>query len=311
MAMLISRPFIPQEFDEATYLRLNSDVAEAVQRGVFSSGWGHFLEFGIHENRSGVDPELQAKILEILQDTRLIPPEFLHNIGGGDYAFVGIELLGLMVCEAGMKPEDRILDIGCGTGRVARALTSYLTSGTYDGTDIVKPSIEWCQASYRGYPNFQFHFSDIHNSQYNPEGKFKADDYRFPFEDESFDFIFLTSVFTHMLPSAVENYLSEISRLLATNGTVFSTFFFLTAKAKQNIKAGLANFSFNHKVENYFVENPDTVEYAVAYEEEKVRDFFKNFGLTILEPVRYGTWSRKGYRKGLFSFQDVIIARKS
>ena len=38
----------------------------------------------------------------------------------------------------GLKPEHRVLDIGCGVGRVALPLTRYLTSGTYDGFDIVK-----------------------------------------------------------------------------------------------------------------------------------------------------------------------------
>jgi SAM-dependent methyltransferase len=309
MVMLISRPFIPQEFDEVNYLRLNPDVEQAVQRKAFSSGWAHFLEFGINEIRPGVSPEFKTKVLKILQDTRLMPPESLHNIGAGDYVLVGNELLGLMVCEARMQPEDRILDIGCGTGRVARVLTNYLTSGSYDGIDIVKPSIEWCQDSYKDYPNFHFHFSDIYNSLYNPEGKIEADDYHFPFEDESFDFIFLTSVFTHMLFPAVENYLAEISRLLTTKGKVFSTFFLLTPEARKNIEKGVAHYNFSHRVENCFAENPEAVEYAVAYEEETIRESFHKYGLNILEPIRYGAWNNKQYRIGL-SFLDVIIANK-
>ncbi|MCJ7531967.1 MAG: FkbM family methyltransferase [Anaerolineales bacterium] len=40
------------QFDEAVYLRKYPDVALAVQRGVFRSGWEHFMAYGRFENRS-------------------------------------------------------------------------------------------------------------------------------------------------------------------------------------------------------------------------------------------------------------------
>ena len=59
--------------------------------------------------------------------------------------------------------------------------------------------IEWAQLSISSrFPNFTFQKADIFNKFYNPDGVFKAVDYRFPYEDRSFDLIFLTSVFTHI-----------------------------------------------------------------------------------------------------------------
>src|SRR5205807_8842570 len=104
-----------------------------------------------------------------------------------------------------------MLDVGSGTGRMARPLTRYLKGGSYEGIDIVARSVQWCQRTYASrYPNFRFHFADIYNKVYNPDGKHKASEYRLPFETSSFDFFFLTSVFTHMLPQDMEHYLSEV-----------------------------------------------------------------------------------------------------
>jgi hypothetical protein len=47
-----------EDFDESTYLKLNIDVFEAVQKGTLSSGWAHFISQGFGEDRPGVPPEL-------------------------------------------------------------------------------------------------------------------------------------------------------------------------------------------------------------------------------------------------------------
>lgn len=108
---------------------------------------------------------------------------------------------------------------------MARPLTRYLKA-SYDGIDIVKPSIEWCAKIYaRRFPRFHFHFADLFNGEFNPEGKDLASEYQFPFADSTFDFVFLTSVFTHMLPPDTKNYLAEISRVLKPGATCLAPSF--------------------------------------------------------------------------------------
>ena len=123
-----------------------------------------------------------------------------------------------------LKASDRVLDIGCGPGRLAVPLTRYLDdAGSYDGLDIIPESIDWCRENIsKRDERFRFHLADIRNSAYNESGADSCVELSFfPSTDETFDFVFLASVFTHMLPEGVEHYLSEIARVLKPGGTLF------------------------------------------------------------------------------------------
>ena len=54
------------------------------------------------------------------------------------------------------------------------------------------------------FPKFRFKVADVFNSLYEKNGINKGEKFHFPFHDKEFDFIFLTSVFTHMLPDEME-----------------------------------------------------------------------------------------------------------
>lgn len=138
------------------------------------------------------------------------------------------------------------LHAGCGIGRMAVPLTGYLSAeGSYEGFDIVPEGVRWCQENITPkYPNFRFQIADVHNDRYHPEGSQKASEYRFPYADGSFDFVFLTSVFTHMLPQDMENYLSEISRILRSGGRCLITFFLLNAESLKLIEMGASDLDF-------------------------------------------------------------------
>ncbi|OPZ14382.1 MAG: hypothetical protein BWZ10_01923 [candidate division BRC1 bacterium ADurb.BinA364] len=235
----------------------------------------------------------------------LIPPSGLRDVGEGDFIQIGREFLRYFIELAGLRPDERVLEAGCGKGRMARALAEYLEiPGRYDGFDIDARSIAWCQRAYaRRHPNFHFHFADIRNSHYNPGGRFDPSRYRFPFESEFFDFVFLTSVFTHMLPGPVENYCSEICRVLKPGGRAFITYFLLPAGAK----GGSGDFSFEHALPGCRTQSAETPESAVAYEEPAIRALYAKCGLQIWEPIRYGLW--RGPGPG-FSYQDLVIAGK-
>lgn len=233
----------------------------------------------------------------------LIPPPWLHNIGPGDYRRAGEEMFGHFVELGGLKPTHRVLDVGCGTGRMAIPLTSYLTTGTYDGFDIVERSIRWCEKAYSPFPNFRFHFADLDNSRYN-NGSVAAEQYRFPFPDRAFDFVFLTSVFTHMKPKDVAHYLREIRRVLAPGGRVFLTAFLLDEKTLGLIASGAAYHSFRHQIGNgSYADKHSVPEAAIAYKIETLTALIRDAGLSITR-TELGSWRGT---PGIM-WQDVLIS---
>lgn len=240
----------------------------------------------------------------------LTPPRGLANVGGGDFSKIGERSLLNFVEVGGLKPEDRVLDVGCGVGRMAVPMTRYLMGeGSYDGFDIVEPEIEWCRRAIGSkFPNFRFRLADIHNKEYNPAGRFKASEYEFPYEAGSFDFVLLTSVFTHMLPDELDNYLSEIRRVLRAEGRCFGTFFLLNRESLDLVDSGESSIDFRYDFGRYRVKEKNTPEAAIAYDEPCVRDLYEKHGLCIEEPIRYGSWSG---RKPFLDYQDVVIASKT
>jgi hypothetical protein len=95
---------------------------------------------------------------------------------------------------------------------LAIGLASYLQDGSaYEGRDIIGVMIEWCQENIsKNYLNFRFRHADTYNGFTDPHGQQQASASTFPYADESFNLVFLGSLFTHLLPAEVENYLAEI-----------------------------------------------------------------------------------------------------
>ena len=242
----------------------------------------------------------------------LLPPYWLHSVSGQaldleDFKAVGAEFFQYFVTIGKLQPSHRVLDVGSGTGRMARLLTKYLKTGSYEGIDIVSPSVKWCQSTYTSrYPNFQF--SDIYNKTYNSTGRYNASEYRFPYETSSFDFVFLTSVFTHMLPQDLENYLSEIVRVLKPHGRCLITYILLNAEALELIDSKVSPYLFEYRLPGCRVGNLHVPEDHVAYDESVIRSLYQRHNLNILEPIHFGKWC--GRKKGL-SIQDMIVATKS
>src|ERR1700757_2189666 len=244
----------------------------------------------------------------------VLPPRELQDwVGGGGPAVfkaTGDEFLGYLVDLCGLQPGDAVLDVGCGSGRMALPLTGYLNrEGRYAGFDFSREAIAWCTENISGsHPNFEFTVVDIQNGSYNPTGKYKSSDFRFPYPDGSFDVVFLASLFTHMLPSDVKHYMHEIVRVLKPGGRSLITFFLLNEESSALSKEGKASFNFEHQMLGYRTTHVDHPEAAIAYQEEFVRYLYGECGLELGEPLRYGAWC--GRTDGM-SGQDVVVAVKA
>jgi SAM-dependent methyltransferase len=247
-----------------------------------------------------------------LRPRKGLPPRSLALRAGGfqDYEKTGNEFLGYFKKLCGLRPGHSVLDIGCGVGRMAWPLTSFLSSeGKYQGLEVVKKYVDWCgeNISVR-FPNFQFGHMDVFNGKCNPKGKISGAEYKFSFPDSAFDFIFLTSVFTHLLQADTENYVAEISRMLKADGRCLATFFLLNDQSLELARSGKSAYEFKYRFDNYALEDERDPEYAVAYSQDYVSELLKRNHLQVRGPVRYGSCCG---RQDFTSYQDILVLEKS
>jgi SAM-dependent methyltransferase len=220
------------------------------------------------------------------------------------------EFLGYLIDLCGLEPGDAVLDVGCGSGRTALPLSGYLNrQGRYAGFDIAKEAIAWCTENIsRSFPNFEFTVADVQRKWYNPTGKYKPSDFRFPYPDGSFDVVLVASEFTRMLPADVKHYMYEIVRVLKPGGRSLISFFLLNEESSALSKEGKGSITFEHEMQGVRTADVEDPEAAIAYPEAVVRDLYRECGLELREPLRYGNWC--GRPDGM-SGQDVVIAVKA
>lgn len=255
---------------------------------------------------------LPAEVADRVSGRRdpLVPPRRLWFVGGGaDFVSSGRRLAGQIADVTELADHDRVLEVGCGIGRIAGPMTGHIgPEGSYDGFDIVGRAIRWCQRNITPrHPNFNFRHADVYNRKYNPRGTISPAEYRFPYADGSFDVVYLTSVFTHMLHAEVEHYTGEIARVLAPGGRAFLTYFLLDDDVRARMASGASTLVFDVPVDGAMTIHAGTPETAVAFEEADVRQMLTARGLAVGEPVRYGSWSG---REDFLTYQDVVLAQK-
>lgn len=240
----------------------------------------------------------------------LVPPQKLVNaVGGGDYTAIGNQFLQYFIKNGGLAPDHRVLDVGCGCGRMAVPLMKYLSpNASYEGFDIMRIGIDWCQRHIaRQDSRFSFKLANIYNKSYNPRGKVQPSEFVFPYPDASFDFVFLTSVFTHMLSADMRHYVSEISRVLKPNGRCVASFFILNQESKQLMDAGRSAFQLPFAQPDCMVLREDQPENTVGYDEEIVRQCFAANGIKPIDPIYFGSWAG---RASYLTYQDLFVAQK-
>jgi SAM-dependent methyltransferase len=230
-------------------------------------------------------------------------------VGYQEFRDNGEEFMRYYVELGGLRPDERMLDVASGIGRKTLPLVAYLSErGSYEGFDIVKSGVDWCSEKYTTrYPNFRFQQIDVYNKLYNPEGSYKASEYRFPFPDEHFDFVVLNSVFTHMLAEEVENYFSEVARVSKPGGRSLITFFLLNAESLEFIESGRSTLDLREQFGPARAISRETPQLAVGYDMNFVTSLYEKNRLRIRQPIHFGSWCG---RSDYLSYQDIILAVK-
>ncbi|HTH00811.1 MAG TPA: class I SAM-dependent methyltransferase [Vicinamibacterales bacterium] len=264
--------------------------------------------------------------MTLRQDVGPVPPDSMVQSYSGSalaeqYVVLGDTIHAFLVNYGGLQPHHKVLDVGCGIGLMARPLTSFLApEGSYDGFDVVLEPIEWCRQHYREYPRFTFQRADVYNKHYNPKGRFTAREYVFPYPAGTFDMVVLTSVFTHLLPEDLTNYLAEIARVMKPGARCLITYFLLNPESIERIESWLkehpdaadrgvpGGLGFRWKFGDHCrLYSKDVPETAVAYSERWLADQYASHGLSI-DLINHGEWCRRSFQPG---WQDLILAVKN
>jgi SAM-dependent methyltransferase len=243
--------------------RIFLDVPDAIYRSV--TGRRHWPAYSLRAFVGGID-DFEGASHWFLED------------------FTQLKLLG---------PGSRILDIGCGCGRVAyglatsRRLKEWAVS--YAGMDVDRDCIRWCARNIAPLNReFRFYHVDAFNPSYNPAGSAEASKAPFPHAAESFDLILATSVFTHLLPADLDHYFSESARVLAPGGVVYASFFLLNARDGDSPDERRHLATFGSAFGHYAVNRTDLPTNAVAYDEGYIPELAGRVGLEKRGPIRYG-----------------------
>jgi len=131
---------------------------------------------------------------------------------GGQYEAFG-QLERDMLIFLGLQPDHYLVDIGCGSGRLAKALRDYLT-GKYLGTDVVPELLDYArQQGSKGWRVELVEGLDI------------------PERDGVADMVCFFSVLTHLLHEESFYYLRESIRVLKPGGKVVFSFLDITQPA--------------------------------------------------------------------------------
>ena len=99
----------------------------------------------------------------------LMPPKGMIFTGSGSYLIVGKQFFSYFKKYGELTPNDKILDIGSGIGRMAVPFTEFLSDkGKFEGFDIVKSGVDWCNNNIATkFPNFNFKLIPLKNDLYN------------------------------------------------------------------------------------------------------------------------------------------------
>jgi cyclopropane fatty-acyl-phospholipid synthase-like methyltransferase len=123
---------------------------------------------------------------------------------------------------AGLTAQSRMLDWGCGAGRLAIGIKhTFGHVEDYHGVDVQRNLIDWAKANLAD-EHTHFSLVDASNARYNPKG---SSAHTIPAADGSVDVFSAYSIFTHLLVDDTAAYLRIIAGILAPNGRAFITAF--------------------------------------------------------------------------------------
>ena len=174
----------------------------------------------------------------------------------------------------------KVLDFGCGPGRVITWLQKERTDWQFFGTDIDPEAIKWAQENLPGIATFQC-------NQHMPPLDYATD---------TFDLVYAISIFTHLPEDMQTAWLEELSRITKPGGYLLLTTHgeTLIPQEYQYVLKNGFHFSTDGKTEGL----PDFYQTSYQTKEHVKRTWSKHFDIEDY------------YVRGLGNHQDFIVCRK-
>lgn len=207
-----------------------------------------------------------------------------------------------------LKRNHRVLEIGCGAGRIANGLFHYLNrEGSYLGIDVHPQVIDWCQKFISNRSsNFEFQRVPVINNYYYQKNNQKTNYYNFSFlGDRQFDCIFAVATFNHLRLEDTKQYLQEVGKRLSVNGVAYFTFFiindeFFEFREKTKLHQGL------HKDDSGVWYGYERQSSFTGYEIPTLKELLDDANLRIIT-YHPGSWAQK---KRSRLYQDWLLVEK-
>jgi len=207
----------------------------------------------------------------------LLPPVALRRLvsntdSEAEYLAIG-SAVASMLAQLDMIPAGaRMLDVGCGCGRVAQHLLDS-EIGAYVGFDRNPELVAWAVQSISSRDGrFEFLYLPV-SSPYDEvdghRGTIAANELEFPAESGSVDSVLLSSVFTHLPLADCRRYLAESRRVLRPGGHVLASWFVIEQGEPDSY--GLAYYYPRAALEDLFADNGFTAR-SLLNEADRERD---------------------------------------
>lgn len=146
------------------------------------------------------------KIIDLSLEVGMVPGAKFHY-KWDEYA--DWQLKGLI--EVGLKPEHKLLDVGCGPLRLGLQAIQYLNDGNYFGMDAYPPYIKLGELLYNEL-GLQKPYKVLLNR-----------DFDFSQFGEQFDFAMSQSVFTHLSKDQTVACLRQLKKVMKPGGKLLFT----------------------------------------------------------------------------------------
>lgn len=212
------------------------------------------------------------------------------------YLAIGDQIAGHLESWAGLADGLRVVDVGCGYGRLAHALRRRRFAGRYLGLDVLERHVAWCRR-HLGGRGWRFRHLDVRNARYNPAGALAPEELALGRYASAADLIVAASLFTHLESTAVRHYLREFTRVLSPRGRVYASFFVLDERPGAAMEFP---YALGGGARCQYRDEPLR---AVGYSRPWLEDLFARIGLEV-ERLSYGTWSPGAAND---HYQDVFV----